>query len=91
MPRVSQPSGTAELQLGIARNCNIAGVLGNLLRGRGVAFFSSDSLARALQAYVAGRGDFADYLIREHARAAGADTVATFDCALFNEGGFSKL
>jgi predicted nucleic-acid-binding protein len=70
---------------------DIAGVSGELVRGRGVVFASSDALARALQAYVAGKGDFADYLIREHARAAGADTVATFDRALFNEGGFSKL
>jgi predicted nucleic-acid-binding protein len=70
----------------------IARVLGDLLRGRGVVFVSSDALARALRAYVAGKGDFADYIIREHARAAGADTVvATFDRALFSEGGFSKL
>jgi predicted nucleic-acid-binding protein len=69
----------------------IAGVLGDLLRGRGVVFDSSDALARALQAYVAGKGDFADYLIREHAQAAGADTVATFDRALLKEEGFSRL
>jgi len=68
----------------------IAGVLSDLLRGRGVVFSSSDSLARALQAYVAGKGDFADYLIREHANAAGADTVATFDRALLSQDGFSK-
>lgn len=68
----------------------IAGVLGDLLRGRGVVFSSSDSLARALQAYVAGKGDFADYLIREHARNEGADTVATFDRALLKDQGFSK-
>ena len=68
----------------------IAGVLRDLLRGRGVVFSSSDSLARALHAYVAGKGDFADYLIREHARAAGADTVATFDRALLKDQGFSK-
>jgi len=68
----------------------IAGVLGDLLRGRGVVFSSSDSLARALQAYVAGKGDFADYLIREHASAAGAETVATFDRALLKQAGFSK-
>ena len=69
----------------------IAGILGDLLRGRGVVFASSDALARALRAYAAGKGNFADYLIREHARVAGADTVATFDRTLFNEGGFSKL
>lgn len=69
----------------------IVAVLGALLRGRGVVFHSSDSLARALQAFVAGKGDFADYLIREHARTAGADTVATFDRALLKEAGFSPL
>ena len=68
----------------------IAGVLGDLLRGRGVVFSSSDSLARALQAYVVGKGDFADYLIREHARNEGGDTVATFDRALHGDRGFSK-
>lgn len=68
----------------------MAGVLGDLLRGRGVVFSSSDSLARALQAYVAGKGDFANYLIREHGRNEGADTVATFDRALHGDRGFSK-
>jgi predicted nucleic-acid-binding protein len=64
--------------------------LAGLLRARAVVFASSDQLARALEAYATGRGDFADYLIREHARAAGADTVATFDRSLLEERGFSK-
>jgi predicted nucleic-acid-binding protein len=68
----------------------IAGVLSNLIRGRGVVFTSSDSLARALRAYDDGKGEFADYLIREHARTAGADTVATFDRAFLNHEGFSR-
>jgi predicted nucleic-acid-binding protein len=68
----------------------ITGALSDLIRGRGVVFSSGDSLARALRAYHEGKGDFADYLIREHARTAGADTVATFDRALLNDEGFSR-
>jgi len=64
--------------------------LAGLLRARAVVFASSDRLARALEAYATGKGDFADYLIREHADAAGADTVATFDRSLLKERGFSK-
>lgn len=61
-----------------------------LLRARAVVFSSADRLARSLEAYAKGKGDFADYLIREHARGAGADTVATFDRSLLKETGFSK-
>lgn len=68
----------------------IAAALSGLLRARAVVFSSSDRLTRALEAYTKGKGDFADYLIREHARAAGAETVATFDRSLLKERGFSK-
>jgi predicted nucleic-acid-binding protein len=68
----------------------IVDALSQLLRARSVVFSSADSIARALDAYRKERGDFADYLIREHARSAGAETVATFDGALFKESGFSK-
>ena len=68
----------------------IVEALAGLLRARAVVFTSTDRLARALEAYATGRGDFADYLIREHAVAAGADTVATFDRSLLKERGFSK-
>jgi predicted nucleic-acid-binding protein len=68
----------------------IADVLASLLRARSVVFDSSDRLARALGAYQNGKGDFADYLIRELARSAGANTVATFDRRLLKEPGFSK-
>ncbi|MEO8620638.1 MAG: type II toxin-antitoxin system VapC family toxin [bacterium] len=66
----------------------IAGVLRNLLRARHLTFNASDQLIRALDAYQAGKGDFADYLIREHARAADCDDVATFDRVLLKEQGF---
>jgi len=68
----------------------IVDALSQLLRARSVVFNSADSIARALDAYRKEKGDFADYLIREHARSAGADTVATFDGALLEESGFSK-
>jgi predicted nucleic-acid-binding protein len=66
----------------------IAGILRNLLRARHVTFRASDQLIRALEAYEAGKSDFADYLIREHARAADCDQVATFDRVLLRERGF---
>lgn len=45
-------------------------------------------VTRALDAYDAGGGDFADYLAREQARAAECETVATFDKVLLRERGF---
>ena len=68
----------------------IAGVLSSLLRAKGVVFASSDQLARALYAFSSSKGDFADYLIREHARAAGAKTVVSFDKPLLRDKGFSS-
>jgi len=68
----------------------IVDALSQLLHAKSVVFRSTDRLARALDAYRRGKGDFADYLIREHALAAGAETVATFDGALLKESGFSK-
>lgn len=46
---------------------------------------------RALASYRSGKGDFADYLIREQAFAAGASEVATFDRALKGDGGFRLI
>ncbi len=66
----------------------IADALGALLRARSLVFASTDRLASALEAYRRGKGDFADYLIREQAHAHGADAVATFDKALLKEPGF---
>ena len=68
----------------------IVDALSQLLRARLVVFSSADNLARALDAYRKERGDFADFLIREHARSAGAETVATFDGALLEGRGLSK-
>ncbi len=66
----------------------ICTVLRRLLGARGVAVRSFDRVGTALDAYERGRGDFADYLIREEARAEGCDAVVTFDRALLRDDGF---
>jgi predicted nucleic-acid-binding protein len=66
----------------------IARTLRQLLHARHLSFGSPDLLARALAAFSSGKGDFADYLIREQATAAGCEAVATFDGALLEESGF---
>jgi len=67
---------------------DVASSLRQLLHARHMTFFAPDALARALDRFVAGRGDFSDYLVAEHARAAGCSAVATFDKALLGETGF---
>ena len=67
----------------------IATTLRELLRARHLVFSAPDQLSRALDAYSKGKGDFADYLIREHARTAGCAGVETFDRALLAEPGFA--
>lgn len=66
----------------------IARVLRQLLRARHLTFPEGERLSRALSAFDSGRGDFADYLIREAAREAGCEAVATFDRELLREPGF---
>ncbi len=68
----------------------IAGVLRQLAATRQLAFDSSDRLLRATQAFTDGPGDFADYLIREHARKAGCLSVLTFDKAVLSEEMFAS-
>ena len=66
----------------------IGQVLGDLARARHLLFESSDRVSRALKAYSAGKGDFADYLIRERSLTQGCEAVATFDGKLLSEPGF---
>lgn len=63
----------------------IAEALSQLVAARQLRFDSPDRLSRALAAFEKGRGDLADYVIREHARAAECDCVVTFDKALHKE------
>lgn len=67
----------------------ISAVLRELLRARHLVFSRADVLARALSAFDDGKGDFADYLIREQAFAAGCETVVTFDRVLLRDRGFA--
>ena len=67
----------------------VASMLADLLRARQLTFADSDSLRSALDAFVSGKGDFADYLLREQASELGCRTVATLDKALLKEPGFT--
>lgn len=69
----------------------IAEVLDRLLRTELMVVSDAAAVERALAAYRSGLGDFADYLIREQARAAGAAEVMTFDRALRGESGFRVM
>jgi len=51
-------------------------------------FESANGVAAAIAAIRTGRGDLADYLIRDAATAAGCPAVATFDRSLLKEPGF---
>ena len=66
----------------------IAAVLNQLLNARHLSFRSAERVARALEAYETGRGDFADYLIRADALAFGCEAVVTFDKALHRDAHF---
>ncbi len=66
----------------------VADALALLLRAKHTEFRCSDAIARALDAFVEGRGDFADYVIREAALEAGCDAIATFDEVLLDEASF---
>ncbi|NQU05507.1 MAG: type II toxin-antitoxin system VapC family toxin [Calditrichaeota bacterium] len=59
-----------------------------ILLAEGLVFNSTEAIWKALDAYEHGRGDFADYIIREQARDAGSEVVATFDKVLISEKGF---
>ena len=67
---------------------SVIAVLRSLIRAKHIATTDSSALGRALDAFESGKGDFADYLIREHAHAAGCAEVVTFDKALHKEHGF---
>jgi len=65
-------------------------VLRQLIRTRQLTFSSVDLLARAIDRFSAGKGDFSDYLIAEHAKEEECKSVVTFDRALLKEEGFSE-
>ena len=69
---------------------DVVKTLQDLLRAKHLTFDNRDRLARAIDSFAAGRGDFADYLIREDALLAGCASVATFDRELLREDGFVR-
>lgn len=70
------------------QRAEILTALGLLLRSQQLAFASRERIFRAVDAYRAGRGDFADYMIRSQAVEFGCRLVATFERALQKEDGF---
>lgn len=64
--------------------------LRQLLSAKQLMFEQPDQIRRALVAYEHGKGDFADYVIREQAKAAGCDTLATFDKVLLRDEMFAS-
>ena len=72
------------------RREEIASALAGLFDARQLLFRDRDALRRALEAFTGGRGDFADFVIRELALQAGCEAVATFDRALLREAGFVR-
>jgi predicted nucleic-acid-binding protein len=67
----------------------VGAILGQLFKATHLGFRDVDGLVRALEGFVTGKGDFADRSIKEHARAAGCDEVATFDRAFLKEPRFA--
>ena len=75
---------------GLSRD-DIAAALDQLLRTELIVVASPAVIERSLDAYRNGKGDFADYLVREQARAIDAGDVVTFDRALKGEDGFRVI
>ena len=63
----------------------VAAAVDGLARAKQLRFDSVDNVLRALSAFEHGKGDFADYLVREHARAAECEKVVTFDEKLLED------
>jgi predicted nucleic-acid-binding protein len=70
------------------QRAEIVATLGRLVQAKQLAFADAERVRRTTDAYATGGGDFADYLIREHARDAGCSAVATFDRALLKDKSF---
>ena len=75
---------------GLSRE-DIAVALEQLLRTELIVVAAPATIERSLDAYRKGKGDFADYLVREQARAIDAEDVVTFDRTLKGEVGFRVI
>ena len=70
---------------------DIADGMDRLLGTELIVVHNVGAVDRALSSYREGKGDFADYLIREQAYLAGATEVVTFDRAVKGESGFRVI
>ncbi len=68
----------------------LADILHRLADARHIEMRDDDIVRRAATAFAKGKGDFADYLVRELSRESGCDHVVTFDRALWREEGFAR-
>lgn len=66
----------------------IAGILEMLTKVAEMEIERVEEVRRAIEAFQLGKGDFADYVIRERARAAGCRAVMTLDEALLRDDSF---
>ena len=73
------------------QRADVVETLDTLLSIELVVVADSGIATRAVAAYRSGKGDFADYLIREQAIAAEATEVVTFDRTLKGQAGFRLL
>lgn len=74
-----------------ARKPEICRLLRELLMTKGMYFERRECVARALDRFDHGKGDFSDYLIGETALLLHAQRTLTFDKMLRGEPGFSML
>ena len=72
------------------QRAEIFSAIAALAGARQLRFDSTDNIRRALAAFATGKGDFSDYLVREHALAADCEMVVTFDERLLAEDSFSR-
>lgn len=72
------------------RQSRIIHMLQVLLQTSHLVLENSNLVDRAIIAFQRGRADLSDYLIREHADAAGCETVVTFDRKALKEDGYSE-
>lgn len=75
---------------GLSRE-DIAVALDQMLRTELIVVAAPAVIERALAAYRNGKGDFADYLVREQALVLDAREVVTFDRALKGQDGFRVI
>ena len=69
----------------------IASIVEDVLKNNRFSFDNVELLLTALDDYVAGRGDFADYVIGRRDERAGCEVTATFDRGLLDDPKFRVL